>query len=78
MTEKIRILTIEDDPTVRMNIVAYLEDSGYEMVQAADGLEGLNLFKERQPNLVLCDLRMPKSMVWRSCRKLLGYPRIHR
>jgi serine phosphatase RsbU (regulator of sigma subunit) len=60
MDEKKRILTIEDDPTVRMNIVAYLEDSGYEMLQASDGLEGLKTFSEAQPDLVLCDLRMPK------------------
>ena len=60
MTEQKRILTIEDDATVRMNIVAYLEDSGYQMIQAADGLEGLSRFKEQCPDLVLCDLRMPK------------------
>jgi len=60
MTDSTRILTIEDDATVRMNIVAYLEDSGYQMIQAADGLEGLNQFKEQHPDLVLCDLRMPK------------------
>jgi serine phosphatase RsbU (regulator of sigma subunit) len=60
MTDPKHILTIEDDATVRMNIVAYLEDSGYRMIQAADGLEGLERFKEQRPDLVLCDLRMPK------------------
>jgi serine phosphatase RsbU (regulator of sigma subunit) len=60
MNDQKRILTIEDDATVRMNIVAYLEDSGYQMIQAADGLEGLARFKEQRPDLVLCDLRMPK------------------
>ena len=60
MTDQKRILTIEDDATVRMNIVAYLEDSGYQMIQAADGLEGLHQFKDQRPDLVLCDLRMPK------------------
>jgi serine phosphatase RsbU (regulator of sigma subunit) len=60
MAESKRILTIEDDPTIRANIVAYLEDSGYEMLEAADGLQGLEQFRENQPDLVLCDLRMPK------------------
>lgn len=59
MLECKRILTIEDDPTIRSNILAYLEDSGYEMLQASDGLKGLELFREEQPDLVLCDLRMP-------------------
>ncbi len=54
------ILTIEDDPTIRANIVAYLEDSGYQMLEAGDGQQGLELFLEKQPDLVLCDLRMPK------------------
>jgi len=54
------ILTIEDDATIRKNIVAYLEDSGYEMLEALDGQQGLELFRDKQPDLVLCDLRMPK------------------
>ncbi len=60
MAESKLILTIEDDPIVRKNIVAYLADSGYELLEAADGHQGLELFRERQPDLVLCDLRMPK------------------
>lgn len=59
MTEGIRILTIEDDPTIRHNIVSYLEDSGYLMLQAPTGRQGLELFGREQPDLVLCDLRMP-------------------
>jgi serine phosphatase RsbU (regulator of sigma subunit) len=54
------ILTIEDDPIVRKNIVAYLEDSGYRVLEASDGQQGLALFREQQPDLVLCDLRMPE------------------
>ena len=55
-----RILTIEDDPTIRANIVAYLADGGYELLEASDGMEGLEIFRESQPDLVVCDLRMPK------------------
>ncbi|CAK0776893.1 phosphoserine phosphatase RsbU/P [Gammaproteobacteria bacterium] len=54
-----RILTIEDEPAVRSGIVAYLEDSGYEMLQANDGLEGIALFRSEHPDAVLCDLRLP-------------------
>ena len=60
MAETKLILTIEDEPTVRRNIVAYLEDCGYDMLEAVDGQQGLELFREKQPDLVLCDLRMPK------------------
>lgn len=54
-----RILTIDDDLTVRENIVAYLEDSGFEVYQAENGALGLDVFRAEQPDLVLVDLRMP-------------------
>lgn len=60
MGDDTRILTIEDDPVIRGNILAYLEDCGYQMLEAADGEQGLFLFREERPDLVLCDLRMPK------------------
>ena len=54
-----RILTIEDEPAIRSGIVAYLEDSGYEMLQASDGPSGIALFRSERPDAVLCDLRLP-------------------
>jgi sigma-B regulation protein RsbU (phosphoserine phosphatase) len=59
MTGAPRILTIEDEPTVRGGIVAYLEDSGFELFEAGDGLSGLELFRRQIPDVVLCDLRLP-------------------
>ncbi len=54
-----RVLTIEDEPTIRGGIVAYLEDSGFEMLEADDGLSGVEVFRREQPDAVLCDLRLP-------------------
>ncbi len=54
-----RILTIEDESAVRHGIVAYLEDSGYEMLQANDGPTGIAKFRSEHPDAVLCDLRLP-------------------
>jgi len=54
-----RILTIEDDPAIRNGIVTYLEDSGFEMLEAGDGIAGLELFRREHPDAVLCDLRLP-------------------
>ncbi|WP_252179243.1 SpoIIE family protein phosphatase [Endozoicomonas sp. 4G] len=67
------ILVIDDDTIVRESIVAYLEDSGFSTLQADNGEQGLALFKETPPDLVLCDLRMPKMdglTVLRSVREL--------
>jgi len=54
-----RILCIDDDDADRMNLVAYLEDSGYIVLEAANGRAGLDVFRAEHPDLILVDLRMP-------------------
>jgi len=58
--ETARILSVEDESTVRRSIVTYLEDSGFEMLEAENGRIGLEVFERERPDLVLCDLRMPE------------------
>lgn len=53
------LLVVEDEKAVRDSIVAYFEDSGYRILEAANGSEGLTTFERDQPDLVICDLRMP-------------------
>ncbi len=60
MNETPKILTIDDDESVRLSIAHYLEDSGYEVLQASNGHEGLKIFHEQKPDVVLLDLRMPE------------------
>ena len=54
-----RVLVIDDETIVRDSIVAYLEDSGFDVLEAENGPEGVACFVECQPDIVLCDLRMP-------------------
>ena len=58
-TFRFRILFVDDEPAVRTTGAAVLEASGYEVLTAADGLEGLNALDEAQPDLIISDLRMP-------------------
>lgn len=60
MTSPLRILIVEDEPLLRLSITAYLEDSGFECLEAGDGIEGLEAFHQGHPDLVLTDLRMPR------------------
>ena len=53
------ILTIDDEDIIRDSIEAYLEDSGYRVIQAGNGRIGLEVFRRENPDLVLVDLRMP-------------------
>ena len=57
---KRKILTVDDDEFVREILVAYLEDSGFEVLQAENGRLGLETFRREKPDLVMLDLRMPE------------------
>lgn len=55
-----RILSIDDERALREIIATYLEDSNFEVIQAANGREGIEKCRQERPDLVLCDLRMPE------------------
>ena len=58
-TFRFRVLFVDDEPAVRTTSAAVLESSGYEVLTAADGLEGLHALDEALPDLIISDLRMP-------------------
>ncbi|MFM8266867.1 MAG: response regulator [Ilumatobacteraceae bacterium] len=64
------LLFIEDDDGIRLALTLALEDEGYEVVQAPDGRTGLARFAEREPDLVLLDLRLPDLSGFEVCRQL--------
>ncbi len=53
------VLIVDDEPLVRDSMAVYLEDSGYQVLVAGDGRQGLELFRQKSPHLLICDLRMP-------------------
>ena len=55
-----KVLTVDDDEFVREILAAYLEDSGFEVLQAENGRLGLETFRREKPDLVMLDLRMPE------------------
>ena len=54
------ILIIDDEKAIRKTLTEILSFEGYKMDEAADGEEGLKKFKEKNYDLVLCDIKMPK------------------
>ncbi len=54
------VLTIDDDQAVRESLANFLEDFGYNVLQAEDGEHGLEVFAAEHPDLILVDLRMPR------------------
>jgi len=60
MTAKPRVLVAEDSPTQQIQIVAYLEDHGFEVDLAKNGVLALEKIRVQQPDLVVTDLEMPE------------------
>lgn len=54
-----KILVIEDDPVLKGNVVDILQEESFQAIDASNGIVGLKLAKEHQPDLILCDVRMP-------------------
>ncbi len=57
---KFKILTIDDEFYIRQSIRTYLEDYGFNVVEAENGCQGLEIFASEKPDLVVLDLRMPE------------------
>lgn len=56
-----KILVIEDDATMRKNVTTILQMENFEVLTATDGAAGLALARQAKPDLVLCDIMMPKA-----------------
>jgi len=56
----LRVLVVEDEAELMEFVVRYLEDAGYDVLQATDGMTGLQLARERDPDLILLDVMLPK------------------
>lgn len=64
MTEKKRILCIEDEPETTNLVKLILNREGYEVLGADGGEEGLRMVREEHPDLILLDLMMPDMDGW--------------
>ena len=72
----IRILVVDDDENVRRLVAAYLEREGYQMLQAADGEEGLREFEQHAPDLVILDLMLPGIDGYEVARRIAAGRRV--
>jgi DNA-binding response OmpR family regulator len=55
------VLVVEDDAMVRHAIALLLEDGGFNVETAVDGVDGLRKFRETNPDVVLTDIVMPEK-----------------
>lgn len=69
-----KILVIDDEPELVKAITVRFEASGYEVIPAFDGLEGIIKARELKPDLVLLDIIMPGMDGYEVCKRLKTDP----
>lgn len=69
-----RVLVVDDDVLLRDLLEAILVDANYDVVSASDGEQALTTVAEREPDLVLLDVQMPRMNGYEVCRRLKNDP----
>jgi len=69
-----RVLLADDDTALRRLISATLGEDNFELLQAVDGAEALQVAREQHPELVLLDVNMPRLDGFEVCRELKSDP----
>src|ERR1043166_7378366 len=65
-----RVLLVDDYPDAREMYSEYLEFSGFDVVEAANGMEALQRAVEAAPDIILMDLSLPVMDGWEATRRL--------
>mgnify|MGYP001082573083 CR=1 FL=1 len=68
--EKIKVLLVEDEPTLAMIIKDTLDGNEFDITLAANGEEGLSRYAEIKPDIIVADIMMPKMDGWEVCREI--------
>ena len=70
-----RVLLVDDYPDAREMYSEYLKFSGFDVVEAANGLEALQRAVDHSPDIILMDLSLPVMDGWEATRRLKADPR---
>jgi two-component system, chemotaxis family, chemotaxis protein CheY len=70
-----RVLVVDDDPVIRSTVAELLADEGYDVQQASDGAEALEMVRESPPDAIVLDLMMPVLDGWAFVHQCRALPR---
>ncbi|MEM6501580.1 MAG: response regulator [Cyanobacteria bacterium P01_C01_bin.89] len=71
-----KILVIDDSRVIRMRVREMLPAGNFEVLEAKDGLEGLNFIQNESPNLIMLDFLLPKMSGWEVFQKIQESPQL--
>lgn len=69
--DRLKVLVVDDESRMRKLVKDFLTKNNYDVVEAADGVEALNIFYEQKDiALILLDVMMPKMDGWQVCKEI--------
>ena len=75
--EKIKILVVDDESRMRKLIRDFLEREGYQIIEAADGVEAMDCFyADKSIDLIILDVMMPRMDGWQVCKEVREYSKV--
>jgi twitching motility two-component system response regulator PilG len=70
-----KVLVIDDSNTIRRSAEIFLRQGGYEVVLAEDGFDALSKVSDHDPQLIFCDILMPRLDGYQTCAIIKRNPR---
>jgi len=65
-----KILIVDDEPSIRFLVASSLEDEGYDIIEATDGLQAYDIVQREKPDLIVLDVMMPGLTGYELCSRL--------
>jgi twitching motility two-component system response regulator PilG len=70
-----RVLVIDDSNTIRRSAELFLHQGGHEVLLAEDGFDALAKVHDHEPDLIFCDILMPRLDGYQTCAIVRSHPR---
>ena len=74
----VKVLVIDDSNTIRRSAEIFLRQGGHEVVLAEDGFDALSKVNDHDPELIFCDILMPRLDGYQTCAIIKRNPRFAR
>ena len=76
-TTGLKVLVIDDSNTIRRSAEIFLKQGGHEVMLAEDGFDALSKVNDYEPNLIFCDILMPRLDGYQTCALIKKSARFH-
>ena len=65
-----KIVLVEDEPDILKTLQVFLQSEDFQVLTAVDGMQGLNMAREEEPDLIILDIMLPKLDGYKVCAML--------